>query len=167
MGYQVEYLLKLTPDAARHWLSRFKGFWVEPSAPGELPSGEFHLWDDQWLHADLGPTACWLRLPRVKYSWLIAAHPPALATVARFERLLAESLPGGEAVRVDELVREQWEAWAGRTWEELADPVGSLRAWLPSLEYGSDYFQFLPAEPRTAETSANTDPARDVGSPDS
>jgi hypothetical protein len=146
MGYQVEYLLKLTPVQARDWLSRFDGFWIEPSLAGEIPTGEFRLWDGQDLHADLGPTACWLRLPGVKYSWLITGHPPAIDDVKRFERLLAESLPGVPGVRLDELLREQWEAWAGKSWDELPDPVASLRAWLPSHEYGSEYFRLIPGE---------------------
>jgi hypothetical protein len=146
MGYQVQYVIDLPPARAREWLSALPGWWVKPEPPCELPYGEFE-WGGQSLHVDLGPVACSVRVPRIKYSWLIGAHAPSVEWVARFEGWLSEALPGVRAVRLDEQVREQWEVWAGRSWEELPDPVGSLRGWLPSHECGPDYFRFLLSDP--------------------
>ena len=144
MGHQVEYVIDLPPAPAREWLSSLDGWWAAPESPDEMPWGEF-AWGGKSLHATLGPVACWVRVPQIKYSWLLDPSP-SVEWVARFERYLCEALPGVRAVRLDELVRIQWEAWTGREWEELPDPVGSLWGWLPSHEYGPDYFRLLPGE---------------------
>jgi hypothetical protein len=150
VGYQVEYLIDLPPAPAREWLSALDGWWATPESSDELPWGEF-AWGGQALHADLGPVAGWVRVPCIKYSWLIHGDEPSVEWVTRFERYLCATLPGIRMVRLDELVRIQWEAWAGREWAELPDPVGSLWGWLPTHEYGSDYFRLLPAEQRHAK----------------
>ena len=145
MGYQVEYLLKLAPIAAREWLSRFTGCWKEPESENERPDGEFQLWEDQCLLVSLGKTACGLRLPRVLYSWLIPPqHPPAVAHIDRFERLVLESLPGIPWVRLDELLREEWEGAVGCLWEEMQDPFGSLLSWLAASRHEQQYFRIVP-----------------------
>jgi hypothetical protein len=151
MGHQVEYLLKLAPPLARGWLTRFDGFWVELEVTGELPCGVFRLWDDLSLHADLARTACMLSVPGIKYSWLIAEHAPALAHIERFERLLAESLPGVLGLRVDELFRLEWEEAVGSPCEELPAPVESLRNWLPLSDADPRHFRFLPNGPDSTE----------------
>jgi hypothetical protein len=145
VGYQVEYIIDLSPARAREWMSALPGWWADPESPGQLAYGEFE-WGGQFLHVDLGAVACSVRVPRINYSWLVCGHAPSVEWVDRFEEWLSASLPGARAVRLDELVREQWEAWAGRSWEELSDPVESLRGWLPSHEYGPDCFRFLIAE---------------------
>ncbi len=145
MGYQVEYLLKLAPSAAREWLSRFTGCWNESVSENESPYGEFQLWEDQCLLVSLGKTACGLCLPRVLYSWLISLqHPPAVANIERFERLVLESLPGIPWVRLDELLREEWEGAVGCLWEEMPDPFGSLLSWLAASGHEPQYFRIVP-----------------------
>lgn len=146
MGHQVEYMIDLPPAPARGWLSSLDGWWAAPDSPREMPSGEF-AWGGQSLHATLGPVACWVRVPWIKYSWLLDPSP-SVEWVVRFEQYLYAALSGVRAVRLDELVRIQWEAWAGREWDELPDPVGSLWGWLPSHECGPEYFRLLPVEQR-------------------
>jgi hypothetical protein len=77
---------------------------------------------------------------------LIHGHAPSVEWVALFERYLLEALPDVHSVRLDELVRQQWEAWVGLPWEGVPDPVDSLVAWLPSQEFGPEYFRFIPTE---------------------
>src|SRR3954466_317842 len=118
MGHQVEYFLKVSSPLAREWLSKFDGFWVEPEATGELAYGEFRLWDDLYLHATLASSASWLRVPQIKYSWLIAEDRKSLTQVDRLERQLASCLPDVTIIRVDEFVRLLWEAEVGLSWQE-------------------------------------------------
>jgi hypothetical protein len=75
------------------------GWWAEPEAAGDLPSGEFQR-NGLSLHDDLGPAACQIRVPQIKYSWLTGHHAPSLEQVARLEDWLAASLPGVRAVQV-------------------------------------------------------------------
>jgi hypothetical protein len=157
MGHQVEYVIDLPPARAREWLSSLGGWWAISESPDEMPWGEF-AWGGQALHATLGPVACWVCVLRIKYSWLLDPSS-SVEWVARFEGWLCETLPGVRAVRLDELVRIQWEGWAGRPWEEMPDPVGSQWEWLPSHEYGPEYFRLLPGEQKHAEPGAAPDPA--------
>ena len=143
MGYQVEYFLKLASGPARLWLSTFDGFWSHPEAPGELLSGEFRPWDDLSLHATLAEMGAHLRVPQIKYSWLIADDPKSVMQVDRLERLFAECLPGVELIRVDEFVRLLGEAELGRSWQELPDPFESLGNWLASSASGPLHHELL------------------------
>jgi hypothetical protein len=159
MGHQVEYVIDLPPPRAREWLSTLPGWWAEPGAPGQLPYGEFE-WGGRALHADLGPMACQVRVPEIKYSWLIGTPAPSLAWVARFEDWLSETLPGVRAVRLDEVLRLEWEAQAGRPWEEIPDPVGALRRLLPSREDWPSHFRVLSEERPHAGSGAAADSPR-------
>ena len=145
MGYQVEYMLDLPPIPARDWLSSFDGWWNTPEDPSEIPSGEFN-WGGQPLLVSLGPTASHVAVPSIKYSWLVMAHSPSVEWVDHFERYLCKALPAVRAVRLDELLRVEWEAWADCDWDQLPDPVGSLWSWLPSNEYGTEYFRLFGGE---------------------
>jgi len=145
MGHQVEYVVDLPPARADEWLSPLPGWWAEPKSPGELPYGEFE-WGGQSLHADLGPVACQIRVPQIKYSWVTADHAASLAWVARFEDWLSEALPGVRAVRVDELLRLNWESESGREWYQWPDPIRALRDWLLGRGEDARYFRLLPAE---------------------
>ena len=156
MGHQVEYVIDLPLARAREWLSTLPSWWAEPESPDQLPYGEFE-WGGRSLHAELGPMACQLRVPQIKYSWLIGEDAPSVDWVARFEDWLSEQLPGIRAVRLDELLRLEWEARAGRPWQEIPDPVGALWRWLPSHLYGPAYFRLLPEEPRHAEPDATAE----------
>ena len=149
MGHQVEYVIDLPPTRAREWLSSLPGYWAEPESPEESPYGEFE-WGGLVLDADLAPTACHVCVPEIKYSWLIGDDAPSLDWVTRFEAWLAEVLPGVRAVRLDEFVRLEWEAQAGRPWKEIPDPVGDLQGWLPSHDCGPAYFRLLPEDQRHA-----------------
>ena len=147
MGDQVEYLLKLKPPDADKWLAHQFDGWIKwDDEEAELPYGEFHLWDDQYLHVELGPAACYFKVPRVFYSWLIYGHPPAVAYIQRFEELIMTSLPDIPGVRVDELLLHEWEAAIGRPWQTLPDPVDSLRSWQLSSGQDARYFRFFPIE---------------------
>jgi hypothetical protein len=124
------------------------GWWAEADLHGGPLSGEFE-WEGRALHADLGAEACQVRVPQIKYSWLIARHPPSVGWVARFEDWLEETLPDVPVVRVDELLRLKWEAQAGRSWWAIPHPVGDLRDWLLCYEFGRpldspSHFRFLP-----------------------
>ena len=158
MGHQVEYLIDLPAARARAWLSVLPGWWAEPESPGELPYGEFQ-WGDLSLHADLGPTACRLRAPAIRYSGLVGGHAGSLEQVARLERWLAQSLPGVRAVRVDELLRLDWESQSGRAWQDWPDPVGALRQWLLASGQDTRYFRLLLDEQRHAEPAVAPDGA--------
>ena len=151
MGHQVEYIIDLPPARTREWLSSIDGRWATPASPNESPWGEF-AWGGQTLHTTLGPAACWVCVPQIKYSWLLDPSP-SVEWVARFERWLGEVLPGVRLVRLDELLRLAWEREVGRDWDEVPDPVGVLWDWLPAQEeeYGDQYFRLLPAELRHAE----------------
>ncbi len=145
MAHQVEYLIDLPPARARAWLSALPGWWAEPEAGGEMPYGEFQ-WEALALHAALGPTACQVAAPQIRYSWLLGGHPSAVTQIARLEGWLSASLPGVRAVRVDELLRLDWEAQTGREWEDRADPVTELRQWLRSTGQDAAHFRLLPDE---------------------
>jgi hypothetical protein len=150
VGHQVEYFAKLSPPLAKQWLSGFEGFWFEPEESGELPYGEFHLWEDQYLHADLAEQGSWLRMPRIKYSWLIGGHQESIRQIERLERLMAESLPCVLIVRVDEFLHLLWEAEEGRSWDGLPDPVGSLRDWLITSKQDPSYYKIVCDSPSEA-----------------
>ncbi len=156
MGHQVEYVIGLPPVPAREWLSSLSGWWAELGSPDEMPWGEFD-WDGQTLHAYLGPAACHVRVPCIKYSWLIGGHEPSLAWVARFEAWLSETLPGVRAVRLDELLRLRWEAWSGREWGRWPDPVRTLRDWLLASDQDAAYYRLLPDAERHAEAGVAAD----------
>ena len=67
--------------------------------------------------------ACQVRVPEIKYSGLISEHASPVAWVARFEDWLSETLPGVRVVRLDELLRLEW---------EVRKPVGrGRRYWTP------------------------------------
>ncbi len=143
MGYQVEYFVKLLPIASRQWLSQFEGFWIEPESADDLPYGEFRLWDDLYLHAELGVAVTKFSIPQIKYSWLLRGHEPAVVVVDRLERLMVETLLDVPVIRIDEFVLEEWEKVAGK-WEKLTDPVEALVRWLVESEQDHDYFRLLP-----------------------
>jgi hypothetical protein len=145
MGYQVEYLIDVLPARARGWLSALPGWWAEPESPDDLPDGEFQ-WGDLSLHVELGLRACRLRVPQIKYSWLIADHAPSLKQIARLEDWLCGSLPGVRAVRVDEFLRQEWESRSGREWQEWPNAVGALRDWLLSSRQDARHFRLLANE---------------------
>ena len=148
MGHQVEYVIDLPPAPVREWLSSLSGWWAELESPGEIPWGEFE-WGGQALHADLGPAACQVRVPCIKYSWLIGDHEASLAWVARFEAWLPEALAGVRAVRVDELLRLDWESQSGRELWQWPDPVRSLREWLLASGQDAHVRAFLKSSERT------------------
>jgi hypothetical protein len=143
VGHQVEYFLKLSPIPAKQWLSRFDGFWAEPESSGEMSYGEFRVLDDVHLHANLAHSGCWLRVPQIKYSWLIAGHRGSITRIELLERLLVESLPSIPILRVDELIRLLWEREVGRSWDELPDPIGSLQNWLISSKQDPSYYRLF------------------------
>jgi hypothetical protein len=147
VGHQVEYLIDVLPGAARAWLSELVGWWTEPKSLDVMPYGEFQ-WGELSLLAELGPKACRIRVPQIKYSWLIAGHAASLESVARLETWLSESLPSVRAVRVDELLRIGWESHTGLEWQQWPDPVGMLRDWLLSSGQDAAYFRLLPNEQR-------------------
>jgi hypothetical protein len=155
----VEYVIDLPPARAREWLSSLEGWWVTPESPHERLYGEFE-WGGQALHVSLGLAACFVSVPRIKYSWLLDPSP-SVEWVVSFERWLCETLPGVRAVRLDELLRLAWEREVGRDWDEFPDPVGELWAWLPTQEreYGSEYFRLLPDGAKSGRTGAGPDPA--------
>jgi hypothetical protein len=150
MGHQLEYLVALPLPSAQEWLSRLDGWWATPEAPDEKPWGEF-LWAGLSLLAELAPAACHLRVPGIKYSWLIGDHGPSLDRVAQFEHWLAGSLPGVQAVRVDELLRLQWESRFGRTWDQRPDPVRAIGEWLMTSGQDTRYYVLL----QETQVSAN------------
>jgi hypothetical protein len=144
VGHSVDYFVELPPLCAREWLTGVSGAWFEPDSPDEMPSeGEFS-WGGEALHVRLGPTACYVCVPGIKYSWLLDPSPSG-EWVIRFEQWLCEALPGVRAVRLDELLRLAWERERGRGWDEVPDPVGTLWAWLPTQEdeYGYEHFRLL------------------------
>ena len=143
MGYQVEYLAKLEPVSARKWLSRFDGFWIEPESDEDLPYAELRLWNDIYLHVDLGKVAARFSIPQIKYSWLLRQHQPAIAVIERFEQLIVETMPFVPFLRLDEMIWEDWEKDAG-SWDKLADPVESLCRSLVKSNQEADYFRIFP-----------------------
>lgn len=152
MGHQVEYLIDRPPAPARAWLSSLSGWWAELGSPEERPWGEFE-WGGQALHADLGPVACHVSVPCIKYSWLIGSNEQSLAWVARFEAWLSGALSGVLAVRVDELLRLEWESQSKREWWQWPDAVRALRGWLIASGQDAAYFRLLPDEQKHAEPS--------------
>lgn len=156
MGHQVEYLIDLPHARAQEWLSTIPGWWAEPEATGELPYGEFE-WSDISLHADLCHAACHVVVPRIKYSWLVGDHAPSMEQVARLEGWLSDSLPGVRVIRLDELLRFDWESQSAREWWQWPDPVRALRDWLLSSGQDAAYFRLLPDERTHNEPSAPAD----------
>ena len=144
MGHQSNTYDRLISEMRRDWLFTLPGWWAEPEASGELPYGEF-----EWGGGRPSPTSARWHARSVcpdKYSGLISEHASPVAWVARFEDWLSETLPGVRVVRLDELLRLEWEAQAGRPWEKILDPSARSRRWLPSHEYRPAYFRLLPAE---------------------
>ncbi len=144
MGHYLEYVIDLPAAQAREWLAPLG--WFAPDYElrcGELPYGEF-AWGGKSLHATFGPAACFVSVPEIKYSLLLDPSP-SVEWVARFEKWLGETLPGVRAVRLDELLRINWEQEIGRDWDKVPDPVSALWAWLPTQDecYGDDYYRLL------------------------
>jgi hypothetical protein len=143
VGHQVEYLIDVQPARARVWLASLDGWWAEPESPDKVLYGEFQG-SDLSLHARLGPAACQVCVPQIKYSWLIADHAPALEQTARLESWLSGSIPCVKAVRIDELLRLDWESQTGREWQEWPNPVEALLEWLLSSGQEAAHFRLLP-----------------------
>ena len=95
------------------------------------------------VHADLGSRACWLRVPEINYSWVIFGDARSVAQIQRIEELFSELLPKVRSVRVDELLRVDWERSIGMSWEKADDPIGSLQFWLVSTNQDHAYFRVL------------------------
>ena len=156
MGHQVEYMIDVEPARAREWLSPLPGRWVEPESADVMPFGEFE-WRGLSLHAELGPVALLVSVPQIKYSWLIGDHAPSVEQIARLEGWMSESLAGAQSVRVDELLRLEWESQSKREWQKWPDPTRTLRNWLLSSRQDAAYFRLLPTEQKHAEQDAQAD----------
>jgi hypothetical protein len=156
MGHQVEYLIDVQPVRARAWLASLDGWWADPKSPDEVPYGKFQ-WFNLSLHTRLGPTACQVCVIPIKYSWLIADHAPALEQIARLENWLSESLPTVQAVRIDELLRLDWESQTGREWQEWSNPAEALRHWLLTSGQEAAHFRLLPDKPQHTERCAGAE----------
>lgn len=143
MGHQVEYFIDLSPQQAREWLSTLHGWWAEPESLGELPNGEID-WCEQSLHVDLGRAACQIRIPKIKYSWLIFEDAASVNWLRHFEEWLVETLPGVRAIRLDELLRLEWEASTGQEWEKIENLFSILPHWLQTNGCDPRYFRLLP-----------------------
>lgn len=146
MGHQVEYVIDLPPALATDWLSpvSLSCTWFPPEPPDTMTRSEF-VWGGQCLHAKLGPTACFMSVPCIKYSWILDPSP-SLDWVLRFEQWICETLSGVRAIRLDELLMLDWEREVGQVCWEIPDPVSALWAWLPTVDerYGDEYHRLLP-----------------------
>ncbi len=118
--------------------------------------GEFQ-WGELWLHPVLGPAASQVRVPSIRYSGLIGGHVPSLEQVGRLEVWLSISLSDVLAIRVDELLRLDWESDSGHEWWQWPDPVQALRNWLLATGQDARYFRLLPNEERHAGPNAAAD----------
>lgn len=145
MGYQVEYLIALPAAAARQWLSTCSGTWFDQDVEAELPYGEFER-DGLALHVELAPTACHLRVPEIKYSWLIHEHAPSLERIARLDAWLRKSLPEALIVRIDEFVFEKWNAEHRHEWHRLPSPAAALLDRLTASHEETAHYRILPTE---------------------
>lgn len=143
MGHQVEYLIEIPQQSASRWLSTLSGWWAEPESTEEPPHGIFQ-WGELSLHTVLGPKACQISVPKIKYSWLIANDPPSLEQIARLEEWLSKSFFCAGIVRLDELLWLDWESQSSEKWWQLPDPLSSLRSWLLSTEQDPAYFRLFP-----------------------
>lgn len=150
VAHYVEYLLSASPAEMQKWLSQFDGFWVESENDAGPLRGEFRIPDVDSFLAEVALAASRLCLPEIKYSWLIAGDRSAESSVAYFERSLLDAFPDRPCIRIDELLIREWEADAGKPWDELSDPCGSLNLWLKVSGADPKYYRilagYLPAE---------------------
>lgn len=66
----LRQLLRGTAPTPREWLTGLPGARFEPDSPEEMPSGQFS-WGGEVLCVYLGPAACYVCVPTIKYSWLL------------------------------------------------------------------------------------------------
>lgn len=128
MGHQVEYFANVEATAVRSWLDRLKGFYChEPGDRTEEWEGELASGGTFWAH--MTPTACNFSLC-LKYSGLYYQEGPAVDFAGRFESEFWTAIGPVPLVRVDEFLVGKWYGDTDRDWEDMADPVGELLAWL-------------------------------------
>ncbi len=129
MGHQVEILRRRgCASVARRWLDGLSGFYYhEPGDRTEDWEGELASGGTFWVH--MMPAACNCSLC-LKYSGLYHRQEPAVDFAARFESEFWSGVGKVPLVRVDEYLVGLWYGDIGQGWDDMADPVGELLAWL-------------------------------------
>ena len=129
MGHLIDYLVAVDGTAARAALKALSGFWGDPYDDGAPTTWEGRTPSGQEFWANPGGHACLFTLSR-KYSLFIAGDPSALESVRSFEEWLLSALPEGDAVRLDEFVRIQWEREVRAEWWKFVRPTEQILSWI-------------------------------------
>jgi hypothetical protein len=95
------------------------------------------------VQAEIAALATRLVVPGIKYSWINACDPEATTTVELLDRIISQAFNGALTIRLDEMIRADWERWAGAEWWRVDDPCTSLLTWLNDSHLDARHFNVM------------------------
>ena len=146
MGHNVEYIVEAPRQAVQGWLESLSGIFMPEPEDVELAwEGKLSPEDAFWAYSQTNATKFALT---AKYSWLFDEHPPTVDFARRFEKAFWKGVGEFPLIRLDELLRGNWEQSVKHEWWQIERPVKTLVQWL--------------VENATTHWSVHTPSARDL-----
>jgi hypothetical protein len=132
MGHNIEYIVAAPKSAVQSWLESLPGFFMPEPGDVELAwEGHLEAKDTFWAHVQPKATNFVLA---AKYSWLFNEDPSTIDFSRRFEKAFWKGVGDLPLIRLDELLRREWERSVNSEWWQVERPVETLLLWLAAHE---------------------------------
>jgi hypothetical protein len=134
MGHRIEYIVAAPQQRIREWLvAATDGFFFPLADDDGNVCWEGDLKSGGGFFAYPMPEVTLFALA-ARYTWLFNRDAATLDFTSRFEEEFWRGVGPYQLIRLDELLRAEWEMYAGREWWQIENPWPQLLDWLAMQE---------------------------------